>query len=85
MSEAQNTVALPPHPEIEKADALYGVSRWGGGFIRILENGHIGLVHPDRPDAVPRSILCSRRPLKNRAIKTAIRAFFRSRSTNRHR
>ena len=43
MSEAQNTVALPPYPEIEKADALYGVSRWGGGFIRILENGHIGL------------------------------------------
>ena len=53
MSEAQNTVALPPHPEIEKADALYGVSRWGGGFIRILENGHIGLVHPTAPMRCP--------------------------------
>ena len=39
MSEAQNTVALPPHPEIEKADALYGVSRWGAGLSAFWKMG----------------------------------------------
>ena len=53
MSEAHNTVALPPHPEIEKADALYGVSRWGGGFIRILENGISVWCTPTAPMRCP--------------------------------
>ena len=72
MSEAQNTVALPPHPEIQKADALYGVSRWGGGFIRILENGHIGLVHPDRPDAVPTDLMHIIDSLNERGITAPV-------------
>ncbi|MEC7266693.1 MAG: hypothetical protein VXV74_04620, partial [Pseudomonadota bacterium] len=72
MSEAHNTMALPPHPEIEKADALYGVSRWGGGFIRILENGHIGLVHPDRPDAVPTDLMHIIDSLNERGITAPV-------------
>lgn len=72
MSEAQNTVALPSHPEIERADALYGVSRWGGGFIRILENGHIGLVHPDRPDAVPTDLMHIIDSLNERGITAPV-------------
>ncbi len=72
MSEAQNTLALPSHPEIERADALYGVSRWGGGFIRILENGHIGLVHPDRPDAVPTDLMHIIDSLNERGITAPV-------------
>ena len=72
MSEAQNTVALPSHPEIERADELYGVSRWGGGFIRILENGHIGLVHPDRPDAVPTDLMHIIDSLNERGITAPV-------------
>ena len=72
MSEAQNTVVLPPHPEIERADALYGVSRWGGGFIRILENGHIGLVHPDRPEAVPADLMQIINSLNERGIAAPV-------------
>lgn len=72
MSEPQNTVALPSHPEIERADALYGVSRWGGGFIRILENGHIGLVHPDRPDAVPTDLMHIIDSLNERGITAPV-------------
>lgn len=72
MSEAQNKVALPPHPEIERADALYGVSRWGGGFIRILENGHIGLVHPDRPEAVPTDLMHIIDSLNERGITAPV-------------
>lgn len=72
MSEAQNTLALPSHPEIERADALYGVSRWGGGFIRILENGHIGLVHPDHPDAVPTDLMHIIDSLNERGITAPV-------------
>lgn len=72
MSEAQKTVALPSHPEIERADALYGVSRWGGEFIKILENGHIGLAHPDRPDAVPTDLMHIIDSLNERGITAPV-------------
>ena len=56
MSEAQNTVALPPHPEIEKR-MHYMVFHAGGRVYPHSGKRHIGLVHPDRPDAVPTDLM----------------------------
>ena len=53
MSEAENLTNLPENNASRDADALYGVSRWGEGLITVLDNGHIGLLHPSRPEAVP--------------------------------
>lgn len=50
-------VSLPENPETAASDALYGVSRWGDGLIGVLNNGNIGLMHPDRPDAVPTDLM----------------------------
>ncbi|MGB0342470.1 MAG: biosynthetic arginine decarboxylase [Parvibaculales bacterium] len=57
---------------LEAADSLYGVSRWGDGLITIMENGHIGLVHPGRPEAAPVDLLSVIENLDQRGITAPI-------------
>ena len=57
---------------LEAADNLYGVSRWGDGLITIMENGHIGLMHPGRSDAVPVDLLSVIENLDQRGITAPI-------------
>ena len=57
---------------LEAADRLYGVSRWGDGLITIMENGHIGLVHPGRPEAAPVDLLSVIENLDQRGITAPI-------------
>lgn len=72
MSKADNIAALPENPQTELADALYGVSRWGDGLISVLDNGHIGLMHPDRPDAVPTDLMSVIENLEERGISAPV-------------
>ncbi len=57
---------------LDAADLLYGVSRWGDGLITIMENGHIGLVHPGRPEAAPVDLLSVIENLDQRGITAPI-------------
>ncbi len=57
---------------IARADARYGVSRWGDGLITILENGHIGLLHPNRPNDVPTDLMSIIGNLEERGIAAPV-------------
>ena len=59
-------------PTLAHADAQYGVSRWGDGLITILDNGHIGLLHPNRPDDVPTDLMSVIENLDARGIAAPI-------------
>ena len=72
MSKAENISVLPDHPSISEADALYGVSRWGDGLISVLGNGHLGLMHPDRPDATPTDLMSVIDNLEARGISAPV-------------
>ncbi|MBE8191722.1 MAG: biosynthetic arginine decarboxylase, partial [Alphaproteobacteria bacterium] len=63
-----------PTPEATPydADALYGISRWGDGLVRVLDNGHIGLVHPTRPDDVAVDLLSVLEELDERGITAPV-------------
>ena len=39
------------------AKDIYGANEWGDGLITVLENGHIGLCHPDNPEQAPTDLL----------------------------
>lgn len=62
----------PKSPALARADAQYGVSRWGDGLITILENGHIGLLHPNRPDDVPTDLMSVIENLDARGIAAPV-------------
>ncbi|MGB0810325.1 MAG: arginine decarboxylase, partial [Candidatus Puniceispirillaceae bacterium] len=51
---------------------IYGIEDWGDGLLRILENGHIGLCHPDRPEAQPTDLLELVQNLGQRGIATPV-------------
>ena len=51
---------------------IYGISRWGSGLVRILENGNIGLVPPARPDATPADLVKIIDDLNQRGITSPI-------------
>ena len=72
MSKAENISVLQDHPSISEADALYGVSRWGDGLIGVLDNGHLGLMHPDRPDARPTDLMSVIDNLEARGISAPV-------------
>ena len=72
MSKAENITVLPDNPNIAQADALYGVSRWGDGLISVLGNGHLGLMHPDRPDATPTDLMSVIDNLEARGISAPV-------------
>ncbi|MGC6535668.1 MAG: biosynthetic arginine decarboxylase, partial [Parvibaculales bacterium] len=72
MSEAENIVKLPLSEACAQADALYGVSRWGAGLISVLENGHLGLMHPDRPSAAPTDLMSVIDNLEARGISAPV-------------
>ena len=61
-----------PASELARADAEYGVSRWGDGLITILENGHIGLIHPNRPEDVPTDLMSVIENLDERGITAPV-------------
>jgi arginine decarboxylase len=72
MSEAENLTNLPENTASRAADALYGVSRWGEGLISVLDNGHIGLLHPSRPEAVPTDLMSVIDNLEQRGISAPV-------------
>ena len=72
MSEAENLTNLPENPASHAADALYGVSRWGEGLISVLDNGHIGLLHPSRPEARPTDLMSVLDNLEQRGISAPV-------------
>ena len=72
MSEAENLTNLPENNASRDADALYGVSRWGEGLITVLDNGHIGLLHPSRPEAVPTDLMSVIDNLEQRGISAPV-------------
>ena len=72
MSNAETLVEMPANRQAAEADALYGVSRWGEGLIGVLDNGHIGLLHPDRPDAVPTDLMSVIHNLEERGISAPV-------------
>ena len=72
MSKAENIVDLPQAARAFDADALYGVSRWADGLVRVLDNGHLGLTHPDRPDAVPTDLMAIIDNLEERGISAPV-------------
>ena len=76
MSKAETlddgVISLPEHPECAHADALFGVSRWSEGLICVLDNGHIGLRHPDRPDAAPTDLMSVIQNLEERGISAPV-------------
>jgi arginine decarboxylase len=72
MSKAENIVELPKKSSHIDADALYGVSRWGDGLISVLPNGHLGLMHPDRPDATPTDLMSVIENLEERGISAPV-------------
>ena len=51
---------------------IYGIHDWGDGLLRILENGHIGLCHPERPEAEPTDLLSLVENLSQRGIATPV-------------
>ena len=53
------------------AKDIYGVNEWGDGLITVLENGHIGLCHPDNPEQAPTDLL-SLIPTRQRGIETPV-------------
>ena len=68
----ETLLSLPENPETAASDALYGVSRWGDGLIGVLDNGHIGLMHPDRPEAVPTDLMSVIENLEERGISAPV-------------
>ncbi len=72
MSEAKPISKLPTNPQSQVADELYGVSRWGDGLITVLDNGHIGLLHPSRPDATPTDLMSVIDNLEQRGISAPV-------------
>ena len=72
MSKAENIIDLPQATREFDADALYGVSRWADGLVRVLDNGHLGLTHPDRPDAVPTDLMAIIDNLEERGISAPV-------------
>ena len=68
----ETLLSLPENPETAASDTLYGVSRWGDGLIGVLDNGHIGLMHPDRPDAVPTDLMSVIENLEERGISAPV-------------
>ena len=70
-------MTLPDQTDIaEKGQSMstdiYGINDWGDGLLRILENGHIGLCHPERPDAEPTDLLSLVENLSQRGIATPV-------------
>ena len=51
---------------------VYGISRWGSGLVKILENGNIGLVPPARPDAIPADLVKIIDDLNQRGITSPV-------------
>ena len=51
---------------------IYGIHDWGDGLLRILENGHIGLCNPERPEAEPTDLLSLVENLSQRGIATPV-------------
>ena len=70
MSERLKVV--PPRAAAFDADDLYGISRWGDGLIKVLDNGHIGLVNPARPEAAPVDLLSVLEELDERGITAPV-------------
>ena len=54
------------------AKDIYGVNEWGDGLIKVLENGHIGLCHPDNPENAPTDLLSLIQKLQQRGIETPV-------------
>ena len=70
-------MTLPDQTDIaEKGQSMstdiYGIHDWGDGLLRILENGHIGLCHPERPEAEPTDLLSLVQNLSQRGIATPV-------------
>ena len=71
------SMTLPDQTDIaEKSQSMstdiYGIHDWGDGLLRILENGHIGLCHPERPEAEPTDLLSLVENLSQRGIATPV-------------
>ena len=70
-------MTLPDQTDIaEKGQSMstdiYGIHDWCDGLLRILENGHIGLCHPERPEAEPTDLLSLVQNLSQRGIATPV-------------
>ena len=70
-------MTLPDQTDIaEKGQSMstdiYGIHDWGDGLLRILENGHIGLCNPERPEAEPTDLLSLVENLSQRGIATPV-------------
>ncbi|MGC6512640.1 MAG: biosynthetic arginine decarboxylase [Parvibaculales bacterium] len=51
---------------------IYGIDKWGTGFVTTLANGHLGLCHPGKPDAPPVDITLILENLTHRGISAPI-------------
>lgn len=51
---------------------IYGISRWGGGLIQVLENGNLGLVAPNKPNFLPVDIMRIVRDLNQRGTTAPV-------------
>ncbi len=51
---------------------IYGIDRWGDGLIKILENGHIGLTHPQQPAQKPVDLMSVVDSLTARGIASPV-------------
>ncbi len=54
------------------AEDIYGINEWGAGLLKILDNGHIGLCHPDQTDSEPTDLLGLVQKLHQRGIETPV-------------
>ena len=51
---------------------IYGVNEWGDGLVKVLDNGHIGLCHPGKPESQPTDLLSLVQKLQQRGIETPV-------------
>lgn len=57
---------------LENDQDIYGLSRWGSGLIKVLENGNLGLVAPDKPNSEPVDIMRIIRDLNQRGMTAPV-------------
>lgn len=60
--------AVAPQPAADP----YGIRRWGGDYVAVLPNGHVGLRDPGSPEAPPVDLIAILRQLDDRGIKTPL-------------
>ena len=72
MARTTSLIATQKPDQWRGADSLYGISRWGQGLFQVLDNGHLAIVRPDRPEAAPVDLMAVVNNLQQRGITAPV-------------